>query len=372
MKGENLLIVTNGGGVGVLATDAAERYGIPLHFAPQDVQEELKKHMPEFGSAKNPVDLTGMAGNEWYYDSVKFAIGHKWTDGLIVLYCETAQTNPLEIAQAIKKAVDDSKVKDTPVTVSFVGGEKSEEAMAWLLENGIPAYGAPDLAVNAMAALHEYAVLHAKKADFSFKSDPKARKIALDLINKARSEGRDALTEIEAKEVFSAYGLLVTSTLLAKTEDEAVTLAKKIGFPVVMKIVSPEILHKSDAGGVKVNIKDEAAVRDAFKTILANAKAYKAEANIHGIAIQEMAPWGTECILGSVNDPTFGPTMMFGLGGIFVEVLKDVTFRVAPISEDQAAEMLGEIKGGPILKGVRGEAPRDRKALAETIVKYPQ
>lgn len=370
MKGENLLIVTNGGGVGVLATDAAERYGIPLQFAPADVQEELKKHMPEFGSAKNPVDLTGMAGNEWYYDSVKFAISHKWTDGLIVLYCETAQTNPLEIAQAIKKAVDDSKVKDTPVTVSFVGGEKSEEAMAWLLENGIPAYGAPDLAVNAMAALHEYAVLHAKKADFSFKSDPKARKIALDVINKARSEGRDALTEIEAKEVFSAYGLLVTSTLLAKTEDEAITLAKKIGFPVVMKIVSPEILHKSDAGGVKVNIKDEAAVRDAFKTILANAKAYKAEANIHGIAIQEMAPWGTECILGSVNDPTFGPTMMFGLGGIFVEVLKDVTFRVAPISEDQAAEMLGEIKGGPILKGVRGEAPRDRKALAETIVKY--
>ncbi len=370
MKGENLLIITNGGGVGVLATDAAERFGIPLHFAPEDVQEELKKHMPEFGSAKNPVDLTGMAGNEWYYDSVKFAIAHKWTDGLIVLYCETAMTNPLEIAQAIKKAVDDSKVKDTPVTVSFVGGEKSEAAMAWLVENGIPAYGAPDVAINAMAALHEYAQLHAKKADFSFKSDAKARKASLEVINKARAEGRDALTEIEAKEVFSAYGLLTTTTLLAKTEDEAVALAKKVGFPVVMKIVSPEILHKSDAGGVKVNIKDEAAVRDAFKTILANAKAYKAEANIHGIAIQEMAPWGTECILGSVNDPTFGPTMMFGLGGIFVEVLKDVTFRVAPISEDQAAEMLTEIKGAPILKGVRGESPRDRKALAETIVKY--
>ncbi len=370
MKGDNLLIITNGGGVGVLATDAAERYGIPLQFAPKDVQEELKKHMPEFGSAKNPVDLTGMAGNDWYYDSVKFAISHKWTDGLIVLYCETAMTNPMEIAQAIHKAVIDSKVKDTPITVSFVGGEKSDAAMAWLVENGIPAYGAPDLAVNAMAALHEYAVLHSKKADFSFKSDPKARKTALEVISKARADGRDSLTEIEAKEVFSAYGLLVTNTVLAKTEDEAVTLAKKVGFPVVMKIVSPEILHKSDAGGVKVNIKDEAAVRDAFKTILTNAKAYKAEANIHGIAVQEMAPWGTECILGSVNDPTFGPTMMFGLGGIFVEVLKDVTFRVAPISEDQAEEMLAEIKGAPILKGVRGEAPRDRKALAETIVKY--
>ena len=113
-------------------------------------------------------------------------------------------------------------------------------------------------------------------------------------------------------------------------------MAKKIGFPVVMKIVSPEILHKSDAGGVKVNVKDENGVRENYRTILVNAKAYKAEANIHGIAIQEMAPWGTEAILGSVNDPTFGPTMMFGLGGIFVEVLKDVTFRVTPVSIGQA------------------------------------
>jgi acetyltransferase len=139
-------------------------------------------------------------------------------------------TNPMEIAQAIKKAVDDSKVKDTPITVSFVGGEKSDNAMAWLVENGIPAYGAPDLAVNAMAALHEYAVLHAKKADFTFKSNPKARKTALEVISKARADGRDSLTEIEAKEVFSAYGLLVTNTVLAKTEDEAVALAKKVGF----------------------------------------------------------------------------------------------------------------------------------------------
>ncbi len=124
-----------------------------------------------------------------------------------------------------------------------------------------------------------------------------------------------------------------------------------------MKIVSPDILHKSDAGGVKVNLKDEAGVRDAFKTIMKNAKAYKADADIHGVAVQEMAPWGTEVILGSVNDPTFGPTMMFGLGGIFVEVLKDVTFRVAPVADSQARRMLGEIRGAPILAGVRGEAP---------------
>ncbi|NLF50226.1 MAG: acetate--CoA ligase family protein [Leptolinea sp.] len=370
LKGENMLVITNGGGVGVLATDAAERYGIPMKFAPKDVQEELKKHMPEFGSAKNPVDLTGMAGTEWYAESVRFAISHPWVDGVVVLYCETAMTNPLEIAKGIKQAVVESGIKDKPVTVSYVGGEKSAAAMAWLVENGIPAYGAPDLAVNAMAALREYALMRETVKEPEYKSDEKARKTAMQIISAARADGRDALTEIEAKQVFSAYGLLVTATELAKTEEEAVALAKKIGYPVVMKIVSPDILHKSDAGGVKVNIKDEAACRDAFNTILKNAKAYKADARIHGIAVQEMAPWGTEVILGSTNDATFGPTMMFGLGGIFVEVLKDVTFRVAPVDKAQAAEMFEEIRAAAIIKGARGEAPRDRAALAATVETY--
>jgi acetyltransferase len=137
-----------------------------------------------------------------------------------------------------------------------------------------------------------------------------------------------------------------------------------------MKIVSPDILHKSDAGGVKVNIKDEAGVREWYQTILKNAKIYKKDAYIDGLAIQEMAPIGTEVIMGSVNDATFGPTVMFGLGGIFVEVLKDVTFRVAPISEKQANQMLSEIRGAPLLDGVRGESPRDKKALASALSLY--
>jgi acetyl coenzyme A synthetase (ADP forming)-like protein len=370
MKGDNLLIITNGGGVGVLATDAAEKYGIPLKFAPLDVQAEVKKHMPDFGSAKNPVDLTGMAGNEWYYDSVKYCYAHTWADGLVVLYCETAMTDPMQIAQSIRKAVDESGITDKPITVSFVGGERSNAAMSWLVEHGIPAYPAPDIAVNAIAALREYARLRATISGPIEICDTSNHDAAMEIINKARADGRDSLTEIEAKQVFALYGLPVTSTLLAKSEDEAVALAKQIGFPIVMKIVSPDILHKSDAGGVKVNIKDEKAVREAYKTILTNSKAYKADARIHGIAIQEMAPWGTEVILGSVNDPTFGPTMMFGLGGIFVEVLKDVTFRVAPVSDDQALRMLSEIRGAPILSGVRGEAPRDKQAMADTICHY--
>ena len=370
MHGENLLIVTNGGGVGVLATDAAEKYGIPLKFAPEEVQLELKKHMPEFGSAKNPVDLTGMAGTEWYYDTVRYSFAHKWVDGLVVLYCETAMTNPEEIAKSIKKAIDDSGVKGKPVTISFVGGEESDKAMRWLVEQGIPSYGAPDLAVNAMAALREFGRMKANNGKAIKVCSTDSHKAALDIIAKARKDGRSALTEIEAKQVFKAYGLPIAETSLATTEEEAVNLARKIGYPLVLKIVSPDILHKSDAGGVKVGVTDEKGVREAYQTILKNAKAYKADANIHGIAIQEMAPKGTEIVLGSVNDPTFGPTVMFGMGGILVEVLKDVTFRVTPVDEAQAAQMLSEIRGAPILAGVRGEAPRDKAAVAETICTY--
>ena len=370
MKGDNMLIITNGGGNGVLATDAAERFGIPLKFAPEDLQVEMKKHMPEFGSAKNPVDMTGMAGTEWYYETVKFAIKSDWTDSVVVLYCETAMTNPGEIAQSIKRAVDESGMKYKPVTVSFVGGEKSDQAIGWLVENGIPAFFAPDVAVNAMAALREFSRLQENKKSASVSTDGKAKEASLKIIAAARADGRSSLTEIEAKKVFEAYGLPTTKIVLAKREDEAVKLCEQIGYPIVMKIVSPDILHKSDASGVKVNIKSEADARDAYNTILKNSKSYKADADIHGVAVQEMAPWGTEVILGSVNDPAFGPTVMFGLGGIFVEVLKDVTFRVTPVSQAEAEQMIGEIKSAAILAGVRGEAPRDRKTMAETVVKY--
>ncbi|MGB8252439.1 MAG: acetate--CoA ligase family protein, partial [Anaerolineaceae bacterium] len=301
MKGDNLLVLTNGGGVGVLATDAAEKYGVPLQFAPEDVQTEFRKHMPDYGSAKNPVDMTGMAGNEWYYETTNFAIKHPWTDGLVVLYCETAITNPQQIAEAIKRAIDESNVKDKPVAVSFVGGELSDKAIRWLVDNGIPAYGAPDRAINGVGTLREYSRLRELIKDPVVNSTGIDSSVARKIITKARTEGRNALTEIEAKQIFEIYGLPITRTSLSKSEDEAVNMAEKFGFPIVMKIVSPDIIHKSDAGGVKVNVKDTTAVREAYKTILANAKAYKADANIHGIAIQEMAPAGTEVILGSIN-----------------------------------------------------------------------
>ncbi len=372
MPGDNLLILTNGGGVGVLATDSADRYGLPLKFAPENLQTELKNYMPSFGSAKNPVDLTGMADRSWYEKSTQYAFAHAWVDGLVVLYCETAMTDPQDIAEGIKSAIDTSGITGKPVTVSFVGGERSEAAMRWLVENGIPAYNEPDTAVNALAALREHARSQKLAAEVFERFDGVDEAKARAIIAQVRAEGDRNVTEMESKMIFTAYGLPVATSKQAASEDEAVSLANEIGYPVVMKILSPDILHKSDAGGVKVNIESDAQVREAFRTIMANAKAYNAGADIHGVVVQEMAPWGTEVILGSVNDATFGPTVMFGLGGIFVEILKDVTFRVAPVATDQAFTMFSEINGAPILDGARGEAPRDRRALAEVLSRYSQ
>jgi len=370
MRGDNLLILTNGGGVGVLATDAAEKYGLPLKFAPAEVQEEMKKHMPDFGSAKNPVDMTGMAGNDWYYETTKSAFAHPWVDGLVVLYCQTAITNPAEIAEAIYRGIKDAGVTDKPVTISFVGGEECDKAMEWLVEQGLPAYNAPDLAVKSIINLRKQQQISEINNNGSYTPGKIDREKARAIIAAARKNRRDVLTEIEAKQVFKCYGLPVTAIDMATSEEEAVEFAEKIGFPIVMKIVSADILHKSDAGGVKVNIKNTEQVREAYHTILENARNYKPDALIEGVAVQEMAPWATEVIIGSINDKTFGPTVMFGLGGIFVEVLKDVVFRVAPISVEEALRMQDEIRSAAILDGTRGELPRDKAALAEVLAAY--
>jgi len=372
MLGNNLMIISNGGGVGVLATDAAERYGIPLRFAPDDLQTALRAYVPEIGAVKNPADLTGMGGWPEYEATVRTALQHPWVNGLVVLFCETQRNDPMEIAAAIKRAVDESGVTNKPIAVSFIGGTEAGRAMQWLVEHGIPTYGAPDTAVNAIAALHEYArnVTLATESFTPYRDVDEAAARAI--IAQARATGRAHLNEIESKKVFAAYGLPVAMTELATTEDEAVALAEALGYPVVLKIMSPDILHKSDAGGVKINLRDAADVRAAYRTILTNAKAYKADARIDGVAVQQMAPVGTEVILGSINDTTFGPTLMFGLGGIFIEILKDVTFRVAPISAEHAEKMLADIQGAPLLTGARGEAPRDRAALAEALSRYSQ
>jgi len=373
LKGDNVVIITNGGGIGVLGSDAAERHGIPLKTAPVDVQAVFRKFMPDFGSPKNPVDITGGSGVAGYEGAIETALKCPWVNGIGVFYCETAVTKATDIANALITKLKETGVTDKPVVACFVGGAGSVEAGRVLLDASIPYFDCPNKAMAAMAALRQSARFSEVgcKVDFEPYTDVD-KKRAQQIIATARAAGRKALTEPEAKELFACYQLPVTKSSLAKTEDEAARIAQEIGFPIVLKIVSPDILHKSDAGGVRVNLKDTEAVRMAFRTILENVKKYKADAEIHGILVCEMAPLGSEVICGSVNDSTFGPTVMFGLGGVFVEVLKDVTFRVAPISIDCALGMQQEIKGYPMLQGVRGEKRRDQEALAVVISRLSQ
>jgi len=184
----------------------------------------------------------------------------------------------------------------------------------------------------------------------------------------ARKQGRKSLLETEAKIVCKEYGIPIAEFRLVKTEADAVKSAEEMGFPVVLKIVSPDIIHKSDVGGVMVGLKDSKDVRNGYKQILQNVKRHKADAEIVGILVQEMAPQSTEIIVGTVKDPQFGPSIMFGLGGVFVEVLKDVTFRVAPIAEDEAREMITEVKAYPLLKGYRNMPPADIDAIVSILL----
>lgn len=188
------------------------------------------------------------------------------------------------------------------------------------------------------------------------------------IFNEARKEKRKYLLETEAKTICIEYGIPVTKFKLAKSEQKAIKFANAIGYPIVLKIASPDIIHKFDVGGVMLNLKNQAEVKDAYNKILANIKRHKSDAKIIGMVVQEMAAPSTEVIVGATKDPQFGPTLMFGLGGIFVEVLKDVTFRIAPITEEDAREMITEVKAYPVLKGYRGQPPADIEAIVKILL----
>ncbi|HDJ26923.1 MAG: CoA-binding protein [Thermoplasmata archaeon] len=367
----HVLIITNGGGVGVLSTDEAERQGIELEDPPKDLKEELRKYMPEFGSDKNPVDLTGMATDKEYYGTVSAALSHPWVGALVVLFCETALTSPQKVADAIVRAYDDSG-RTKPIVVSFVGGPETMKAADTVKERGIPIYKSPELALRALAGLMEYArILKKGEPEFRPFGDVDRERVRR-VLDAARAEGRSFLLEHEAKEVLEAYGVPVARTRVASSPEEAVALARETGLPVVMKIVSPDIVHKSDAGGVFVGVRTEEEVRETFNKIVENAKKYKPDARIVGVTVQELAPQGLEVIVGATRDPQFGPVVAFGLGGVMVEALKDVSFRVAPVTPEDAEEMVREIKARDLLGPFRGQKPRDVGALKEVISRISQ
>lgn len=371
LKGDHIAVITNGGGAGVLATDAAERHGIPLNDPPDDLKELFRKWMPDFGSPRNPVDMTGMADRPWYHGCLMDALSHPWTDGAAMLYCETSITDPQNIAEGLYQAyVEAGAVK--PIVVSFIGGERCLKAGEWLKSRGIPTYFDPDDALSALGSLRYYGK-YLERKNAQFEPHQVGREKVREILDKIKSEGRTALMEYEAGQIFKAYGLPLASSILAADAEEAVKAADQIGYPVVLKISSPDIVHKTEARGVKVNLKNDQEVRAAFNEIVANARSYKSDARIVGVLVQKMAsPGGTEVIFGAIRDPQFQQVVMFGLGGIFVEVLKDVTFRVAPVTVEEARSMALEIQASPIIKGVRGQKSKDIDALAEALSRLSQ
>ena len=365
--GGKTVIITNGGGVGVLATDACEKYGVELF----DDQEVLKQTFagvcPDYGSYKNPVDITGGATAADYDACLEAALERADIHAVICLGCETAVFNAQAFTEIIKRRYAEYQPKK-PIVFSVVGGADIERCIRELRGEDVPIFGDVCPAVACLGALYEH---------YRYTHRPPAAELRPELdieaiqrvIAGARAQKRRFLLAHEAQEVMHAADVSVPESRLARNFDQAVTLANEIGYPVVMKVVSKDIVHKSDVGGIALDLENDTEVIEAFETMLYNCRRHRPQAQIAGVEIVEMVKTNVETIVGARRDPVFGPVVMFGLGGIYVEVMKDVTFRAFPLDRRTVDNMISSIRSYPLLLGVRGEAKKDIDAAADIIVK---
>jgi acetyltransferase len=366
--GNRIAIVTNAGGPGIIATDAAERSGLALaQFNPETIAT-LQRDLPPTASVFNPIDVIGDARSDRYRVALAAALADPNVDAVLVLFTPQAGSEPEVTAQVI---ADLSAGQHKPVITSYMGAASLGPALELLNANRIPNYAFPERAVAALRAMaRQYAWSQQPAGTIAtFDVDPERVRA---VFARVREAGRVELGEIEAREVIEAYGMRLPQSQLARSPEEAVAIASAIGFPVVMKISSPDILHKSDIGGVKVGVADATAVRDTYELIEYRARKYNPEAAIWGVLIQQQVRKGRELLVGVNRDPQFGPLVAFGMGGIYVEVLKDVAFRLAPITREEAHAQIREIRTFPLLRGVRGDLPADIAAAEEVILRVSQ
>lgn len=367
-KGKRLAIVTNAGGPGIMATDACGKAGIELARLQPETIERMRSKLPVTASLYNPVDVVGDAGPDRYLAAIDAVLHDTGVDGLLVLLTPQRLTDAVRTAEVI---INSSRNVDKPVLASFMGTTSVRDGVDRLREARIPNYPFPERAVAAFAAMvrqREWMSAPIEKIK-TVRADKSAVR---EIIKRVRADGRDTLGDIEAREVIEAYGIHTPRSALARSTDEAVALAQEIGLPVAMKIVSPDILHKSDVGGVKLGVSTLEEVRAADMAIIRNARRYAPGARIWGVAVQEMVRPGKETIIGISYDAQFGHLLAFGLGGIYVEVLKDVSFRVAPITPKEAEDMISEIRSYLLLKGVRRERPSDISAIVDALLRVSQ
>ncbi len=366
-KGDNVVIITNGGGAGVMATDQSEERGVHLLDDYTYLHKVFRDSVPPFGSTRNPIDLTGQTGEEGYRNALHTALREDRIHAVVILYCEAPLSNPRVLAEYIIQEMENSKFKK-PVIVAFVGGSRSREGINMLNEKGVPAYTEPERAIDALGAFYEWVhfIEGERKEIPPGTLDVDMEKIKT-IIDKVRKEHRLQVLESEAKQILEFAGFDVPPFWVGSTMEECVRAAEKIRFPVAMKIVSEDIIHKTEVGGVKLNIQSTEEVKEAYKDIMARARKRYPHANLRGILVSEMVEQGVETILGISSDPQFGPVVMVGLGGIYVEVLKDVSFRVAPLSRKDAKEMIHELKTTSLLYSIRGRERRDIEAFTDTV-----
>jgi acetyltransferase len=372
--GANLAIITNAGGPGVLATDAIVENGGKIAKLSKETLKELNKFLPEHWSKGNPMDIIGDSDEEDYRKTIEVALKDKNIDGIIVISVPQVMANPKKLAENI---IDISKKSTKPILTSFVGEESVQYARQLLNRNDVPTYPTPEEAVESYMHLYHYArnleLLYETPQERNVEADEQSKDKIKEIIQHALDEDRTILYENEAKQILELYGIQSTRPQLAKNADEAVKLAEKIRYPVVMKIHSPQITHKSDAGGVALDLDCEESVRDAYKTMMKNVKENVPDATIEGVTMQKMVKnAGGEFILGSKKDPVFGSIILFGLGGVFTELFKDRAIGFPPLNQVLAQRILEKTKAYRLLKGYRNIPPANMKAVEETMINFSQ
>jgi acetyltransferase len=366
-RGKRVAIITNAGGPGIMAADAVENSGLEVVRISSETAAFLKERLPPAASVGNPIDVLGDADAARYAMALEAALADEAVDAVIVLLTPQAMTD----ARATAEAIASVSPKAKPVLVSFMGGKDVTVGRELLVARGVPDYSAPERAVRALKAMVDYSAWRHRPPRIVTRFSVNRRRVER-VLSRAQKSGILQLGEVEAKAILDAYDFSIAPGQLCSTAEEAVEVAVRSGFPVAMKIVSPDIVHKSDIGGVRLNLTSPEEVLDAFDLMMLRITRRAPKARILGVYTERMAPRGTEVILGMTRDPQFGPMLMFGLGGIFVEVMKDVTFHLAPITAEEALQMLVGTRSYKLLTGARGRSGVDLQAIANCLQRISQ
>ncbi len=370
-KGPRVAVVTNAGGPGIMATDAAISFGLEMAQLEERTRRGLREHLSPAASVENPVDMLAEATPAVYETVLDIVLQDKNVDSVIVIFVHPLMTD----ATAVSEAIDRSCARhEKPVLGVFMNIEKQRAASPGLSRCRIPLYMFPESAAKALAAMHQYKRIQTRPEGKirRFDVDEAAARSAL---AGARSGGRMWLSGQEVEALLRAYGFSTPRSAMCRSEEEILRAASEIGYPLVMKLASPDVVHKSDVGGVRQDLRSEEELLDAFRRIKASFSEFRekhAGARMEGVLVQEMVRGGKEVFMGMSTDPNFGQLIAFGLGGVYVEVLKDITLRVAPLTDLDAAEMVRSIRSYPILNGARGEKPVDIEKLSECLMRVSQ